>query len=145
MATDTKAKPRPKPGQTPGKRPKFTPAPEALVSYFGKVIADVPQAEPRKMFGYPCAFVNGQMLCGVFADRLMLRLSDEDRAKFLKLPGARPFEPMPGRAMKEYVEVPPELMNSEAELKRWLKRGLTYVQTLPPKAKKAKSKTAAKK
>jgi len=125
--------------------PKFTPAPEALVSYFGKVIAAVPEAETRKMFGYPCAFVRGQTLCGIFQDRLMLRLSDADRARFLKLPGARPFEPMPGRVMKEYVEVPPEVMNSEAELKRWLKRGLAYAQTLPPKVKKARSKQAAKK
>ncbi len=58
------------------------------------------------------------MLCGVFADRLMLRLSDEDRARFLKLPGARPFEPTPGRVMKEYVEVPPGLLNSEADLRK---------------------------
>lgn len=124
----------------PAKMPTFTPAPEALVTLFGKVIAGVPGAEPRKMFGYPCAFVNGQMLCGLFQDRLMLRLSDADRAKFLKLPGAKPFAPMPGRVMKEYVEVPPDILKSEAELKKWLKRGLAYAQTLPPKAKKVKSK-----
>lgn len=140
MATNAKAKPRSKPGKPPGKMPKFTPAPEVLVELFSDVIQDLREAETRKMFGYPCAFVRGQMLCGIFQDRLMLRLSDSDRAKFLKLPGARPFEPMPGRVMKEYVEVPPEVMNSEAELKKWLKHGLAYAQTLPPKVKKPKSK-----
>ena len=100
--------------------PKFTPAPEALKATFAKAIDGLPGIEPRKMFGYPCAFVNGQMFVGVFADRLMLRLSDADRAKFLKLPGAKPFEPMPGRVMKEYVEMPKEMLDSPAELKRWI-------------------------
>lgn len=117
---------------------KFRPAPEWIKELFANVIRGVPEAEPRKMFGYPCAFVNGQMLCGVFADRLMVRLSEEDRAKFLKLPGAKPFEPMPGRPMKEYVEVPRAMMESTAELRKWLKKSLAYAQSLPPKVKKTK-------
>ncbi len=119
------------------KMPKFTPAPEALKATFADAIAGLPGIEPRKMFGYPCAFVNGQMFVGVFADRLMLRLSDGDRAKFLKLPGAKPFEPMPGRVMKEYVEVP-QAVTGSAELRKWLKRSLAYAQSLPPKVKKSK-------
>ena len=119
---------------------KFRPAPEWIKELFANVIRGVPEAEPRKMFGYPCAFVNGQMLCGVFADRLMLRLSQEDRAKFLKIKDTKLFEPMPGRAMKEYVEAPPEMLKKEAELRKWLKRGLAYAKTLPPKAKKATKK-----
>ena len=118
--------------------PKFTPAPEAVVSLFHAAVEGLPEVELRKMFGYPCAFLHGQMLTGVFQDRIMLRLSDEDRARFLKLPGARPFEPMPGRPMREYVELPRDVLDSPATLKRWMKRGLAYVETLPPKAPKAK-------
>ena len=95
----------------PNDMPKFTPAPEAVVNIFHTAIEGLPEVELRKMFGYPCAFVRGQMLTGVFQDRIMLRLSDEDRAKFLKLPGATPFAPMPGRVMREYVELPPDIMN----------------------------------
>ena len=122
--------------------PKFTPAPEAVVTLFHSAVEGLPEVELRKMFGYPCAFVHGQMLMGVFQDRIMLRLSEADRAKFLRQPGARPFEPMPGRPMREYVELPPEVMDSPAELKRWVKRGLAYVVTLPPKAKKARGAKA---
>ena len=99
----------------------------------------IAEVELRKMFGYPCAFLRGQMVTGIFQDRIMLRLSEADREKFLKLPGAKPFEPMPGRPMREYVELPPNVMNSPAALKRWVKRGIAYVETLPPKAKKAGS------
>ena len=121
------------------KMPKFTPAPAPVVNLFQSAIEGLPEVERRKMFGYPCAFVHGQMLAGVFQDRIMLRLAEDDRTKFLKLPGAKSFEPMPGRAMREYVEFPPDLMESPAAVKRWVARGLAYVETLPPKIKKARS------
>ena len=132
MPVKSKSK-KPK-SQTP-KMPKFRPAPEWIKELFAEALGDFPMAEQRKMFGYPCAFVNGQMFVGVFADRLMMRLSEEDRARFLKLPGAKQFEPMPGRPMKEYVEVPKAITES-AELKKWLKKSLAYAQSLPPKKKK---------
>ncbi|HET7089833.1 MAG TPA: TfoX/Sxy family protein [Anaerolineae bacterium] len=122
----------------PSKMPKFKPAPEAVVTLFHAAITGLPDVESRKMFGYPCAFINGQMLTGVYEDRIMLRLSEQDRAQFLKLPGAKLFEPMPGRPMREYVELPSSIMSSPSQLKRWLKRGLAYVGTLPPKTKKGR-------
>lgn len=125
--------------------PKFKPAPEAVVSLFQTTVAGLADVELRKMFGYPCAFVNGQMLTGVFGDHIMLRLSETDRARFLELPGAKAFEPMPGRPMREYVELPTHVMNSPVQFKRWLKRGYEYVGTLPPKAKKGRKAKAAQK
>jgi TfoX/Sxy family transcriptional regulator of competence genes len=119
--------------------PKFTPAPEALVSQFNAIIKGLPEIEQRQMFGYPCAFIRGQMFVGVFHDRLMLRLSEADRKKFLQQKGAKLFEPVPGRVMKEYVELPPDVLTSASKLTEWLKRGLEYVQKLPPKAKKSKA------
>lgn len=129
-----------KPARSKMKMPKFTPAPEALKMRFAEIIARFPEAEPRKMFGYPCAFVNGQMFVGTFADSLMLRLSENDRAKFLKLPDAKQFEPMPGRPMKEYVQVPGVILDSDKELNKWLTKSLAYAAALPPKVKKAKKK-----
>lgn len=141
----TKTKPSPRKARTTAKprktskarqMPRFKPAPEWIKELFANLISDFPEAEPRKMFGYPCAFVRGQMFVGVFGDKLMMRLAEEDRAGFLKLKGAKPFAPMPGRPMKEYVEVPPDMVRAEAELKKWLKKSLAYAQSLPPKEKK---------
>src|SRR5512143_3013960 len=109
------------------KMPKFKPAPPNVIAIFKEAIDRLPEVEQRKMFGYPCAFVRGQMLCGVFADRIMLRLSDEDRTAFLRLEGAKLFEPFPGRPMHEYVELPPEVMHSPEEFSGWLRHGLAYV------------------
>jgi TfoX/Sxy family transcriptional regulator of competence genes len=118
--------------------PKFAPAPEALKTRFAEIIAHYPEAELRKMFGYPAAFINDQMSLCTFGDALMMRLSGADRAEFLKMPNTKLFEPMPGRPMKEYVEVPKKLLGSDKELNKWLTKSLAYAAALPPKAKKAK-------
>ncbi len=115
--------------------PKFTRAPEALVQQFATAMQDFPMAEQRKMFGYPSAFVNGQMFASLFGDNLIMRLSEEDRARFITEHQTKLFEPVPGRPMKEYVVVPDAIVQSPAQLGKWLKRAAAYAQSLPPKTK----------
>ena len=69
---------------------------------------------------------------------MILRLPENHRADFVKL-GGKPFEPMPGRIMKEYVLVPKEMIRSRG-LKAWIGRSLRFASALPPKQKKAKKK-----
>ena len=76
--------------------PKWTKAPEALVALFERSTATIPDVEGRKMFGYPAAFIRGQMFSGLFQSSMILRLSPDDRAQFLEEFGATAFEPMPG-------------------------------------------------
>jgi TfoX/Sxy family transcriptional regulator of competence genes len=98
----------------------------------------------RQMFGNPCAFENGQLFTGLFGDGMFVRLSEPDRAALLKTPGATPFAPMAGRPMKEYVVLPPSMLEDEEAVKGWLRRGLAYAQSLPPKQPKAAKSKAAK-
>ena len=125
-----------KPKAKPAHMPKFAPRPDWIKEQFAELISHYPEIEPRKMFGYPAGFVNRQMTVCVFGDRLMIRLSTTDRAAFLKRPNTKLFEPMPGRPMREYVEVPPELMKKNAELRKWIKKGIDYAKSLPPKKSK---------
>ena len=90
------------------------------------------------MFGYPSVFLNGNMLACIFQDRIMVRLSERDRAE-ARAAGGKAFEPMPGRAMKEYVELPPAAVEDPSALRRWIERSRDYVAALP---KKAKAKTS---
>jgi TfoX/Sxy family transcriptional regulator of competence genes len=122
---------------------KWTKSPEALVASFDAVLPRDSRIERRSMFGYPCAFVNGNMFTGLHQDSLIVRLDAADRAKLLALPGARVFEPMPGRPMQAYVVVPPAIVAERGALAGWIKRSLEHAASLPAKAKKAT--TAAKK
>lgn len=99
--------------------------------------------EPRSMFGYPCAFLNGQMFAGVFGNSVVVRLDEKQRAALLEVDGAQAFCPMPGRTMKEYVQL--VSLEDEELLARWVEKAFAYAKTLPPKAAQAtKVKTAAK-
>jgi TfoX/Sxy family transcriptional regulator of competence genes len=118
--------------------PAFTKPTEKTVKAFHDATAGVTGAEPRTMFGYPSVFLNGNMLACIFQDRIMVRLAESDRAEAAKI-GGKPFEPSPGRAMKEYVELPAKVVGSPSELRSWVERGRSFVATLPKKAKKKKS------
>lgn len=102
-----------------------------------------PPAEHRKMFGFPAAFVNGNLFMGIFQESVMLRLPDAAPAEMGKLPGVVPFEPMPGRPMKEYVTVPDALISNRAKLAPWIAKSFAYAQSLPAKGKAPKSKRSA--
>jgi TfoX/Sxy family transcriptional regulator of competence genes len=116
-------------------------SPAELIATFEAVLPDDPRVEPRQMFGYPCAFTGGNMFMGLHQENMVLRLSDEDRERYLEKPGAAIFQPMPGRTMREYVVVVPALAKDRAALKKWVGRALSYAASLPVKAKK---KPAAK-
>ena len=88
------------------------------------------------MFGYPAAFVNGHMFAGVFQASLFVRLAEKDRMELIEKEGATPFAPMPGRVMKEYVVLPPSIVESEAKLTAWLSRALRYIASLPATSRK---------
>ena len=135
------ARTRTKSGAVKAKRamPAFTKAPEELVRTFENVMKDFPLAVQRKMFGYPSAFVNGNMFAGLFQEEMFLRLSDEDRAAIRSEYGTSLFEPLPGRPMRGYVLVPRYVLNSPKLLKTWLAKGMEYARSLPPKVKKKKT------
>jgi TfoX/Sxy family transcriptional regulator of competence genes len=117
------------------KMPAFTKPTAATVEAFDDAIGPLPDVERRLMFGYPAAFINGNMMASIFQNRIMLRLSEADRREALAIPGARQFEPMPGRAMKEYIELPPELVARKTALRVWFQRARACTATMPPKKK----------
>jgi hypothetical protein len=116
--------------------PSFDKSPPALVARFDELTALVPDATRRPMFGYPSCVLRGHMFMSLFADRLILRLGDDDRRDFLARHKASVFEPMPGRPMKEYVVVPPTLVDTPA-VEDWIARAHAYADSLPPKKPKA--------
>jgi TfoX/Sxy family transcriptional regulator of competence genes len=100
--------------------------------------------ETRKMFGGLTLFFNGHMFSGVHGRKIIMRLGEEDRAVTESQSGAVPFEPMPGRVMREYVVVPERVWSKPEVLEDWLHRSIEYVGALPPKEPKPKKARTAK-
>lgn len=114
---------------------KWRKAPLWLVELFDRALPLDPRAERRAMFGFPAAFASGHMFTGLFEESLFVRLGEAERADLLAIEGAALFEPMPGRPMREYVVLPPALLEEDAAVTTWMKRGLAFAVSLPAKAK----------
>jgi TfoX/Sxy family transcriptional regulator of competence genes len=122
---------------------KWRKSSETLVQKFAELVPKDPRVERRKMFGYPAAFVAGNLFMGLHQESLLLRLSEEDRASLLRIEGVSVFEPMAGRPMREYVVVPSSMVDRATSLTGWIRRALNYAASLPPK-KAGRSKSPAK-
>ncbi len=88
----------------------WTKSPQSLIDLFDKSVPSSVTVSRRKMFGYPAAFANGNLFIGLHQNDFIMRLSEEDRARFSAEYGERVFEPMKGRPMREYVRLPEELL-----------------------------------
>jgi hypothetical protein len=121
----------------PREMPTFDKSSPALVARFNATLERHagPNVALRKMFGYPCAWVNGNMATGLFAEQWWVNVADADRDALLAMPGGKPFEVMPGKAMGRNVTLPPDVLASDASVDVWIARALAFTRTLPPKKK----------
>ncbi len=112
--------------------PTFSKSPAELIERFAIVLDGYPDATRRKMFGYPAAFVGGNMATGLFADQWVVRLPDAE-IEPAKAAGASSFEPMPGKPMKSFVVIPTADVADDAAIRRWVERGLDHAGSMPAK------------
>ena len=112
--------------------PKFAKSSAPIVDRFALVMDGFPEVERRKMFGYPAAFVGGNMATGLFADQWVVRLPD-DQIEPARAVGAELLEVMPGKTMKAFVVIPATDVEDDAALRGWVERGLAHAASMPAK------------
>ena len=100
----------------------------------------------KKMMGGLCFMVKGRM-CASVSGRggLLIRVGPDAHHQVLGEPHVQPME-MRERIMTGFVRVAPEGFRTEAGLKKWIKRGLDFVATMPSAApaRKVKKPKASK-
>lgn len=111
-------------------------SPADLIARFDAALPEHPGLVRKPMFGYPAAFVHGNLICGLFQDSVVVRLGKEGAAAAMANEGADPFSPMQGRVMTGYALVPEADCHDRAALAPWLARALAYTLTLPKKTAK---------
>jgi hypothetical protein len=88
-------------------------------------------AKRMKMFGGTAYLINGNMMCGVNKDNLILRLSEAQAEEALAQPHVRLFD-LTGRPMKGWVQVAGAGFEGPA-LDEWLQKARQHAESLPPK------------
>jgi hypothetical protein len=85
---------------------------EAGLARFAALLDDLSSERDvvkASMFGMPgIKRRGGKAFCGLYGEDMIFKLAGEDHERALGLKGAHPFEPMAGRPMKAWVQVPPE-------------------------------------
>jgi hypothetical protein len=110
------------------------PTAETIAYYDAAVPAD-PRARKGQMFGHPCSFVNGNMFFGTFHQTVVIRIGSERAAELAK-GKIRIFEPMPGRAWRDYVQLDAGSL-PKAKLSALASEALEWSEKLPPKKTKS--------
>jgi len=112
---------------------------DAIKARFEAGVAGIEDLEQRQMFGYPAAFIGGNLTTSLHRESWIVRLPDAERADLVSS-GWSEFEPMPGRPMRGYVVMPDAVAAAPDQARGWVERAAAYVRTLPPKAPKAAKK-----
>ncbi len=103
--------------------------------FFIELAKQIPEVRLSKMFGSPCLKTpNGKSGAMLWKDDLVVKLSENQLGKALSLEGTRFFEPMEGKLMKEWVQIP---FTHKA---RWKEFALISIQSVSKIVKKPKNK-----
>ena len=106
---------------------------EALAGGIRDALAHKNNIVEKKMFGGVGFLLNGNILVGVWKDSLIVRVGPDVYADALLEPHVKEFD-ITGRPMKGWVLVEPDGVGEEAQLKDWLERANTFVESLPAKS-----------
>mgnify|MGYP001442405731 CR=1 FL=1 len=120
----------------------------ATAARFTAALPKHPDAQPKKMFGYPACFVNGHFFAGMHeGDTIVIRLPGELVQEFSVLAKATGFDPMRnGKGMKDWYVIPTAVTARESTLASLLADAFEHIRRLPPKSKagRAPRKKASK-
>jgi TfoX/Sxy family transcriptional regulator of competence genes len=106
---------------------------ENLASRLRALLADEDAVAEKKMFGGLGFLINGNMCVSASSTGgLLVRIDPVDTDAVLAPPHVAVMK-MRGRSMAGWIMVAPEALKTKRELAPWVKRGVAFVKTLPPK------------
>jgi TfoX/Sxy family transcriptional regulator of competence genes len=111
---------------------------EGLAERIRGVLADRHDVSEKKMFGGIAFMVRGHMSVGIVKDDLMVRVGLEEYDDLVRQPHARPMD-FTGRPMKGFVYVASAGLEGDADLERWVERGVAYAVSIPAKGASVKA------
>ena len=106
---------------------------EDLANRLRELLAEQDAVTEKRMFGGLAFLVHGHMtVAASHTGGLLVRVAPADSDAHLARPHVARME-MGGRSMDGWLTVDPEGVRTKRDLSAWVKRGLAFVATLPPK------------
>jgi hypothetical protein len=106
---------------------------EDLANRIRELMAGERGVTEQKMFGGLAFLIGGNMSVAASGQGgLLVHVDPGDTDALVTKPHARPFE-MRGRSMQGWLRVDEEGVRTKRQLEPWVKRGVAYARSLPPK------------
>jgi hypothetical protein len=106
---------------------------EELAQRIRELVGGDPDVTEKRMFGGLAFLAGGHMAVAVSGQGgLMVRVDPADTAALVNRPHAGPFE-MRGRELDGWLRVDSEGVRTKRQLGPWVRRGMAYARSLPPK------------
>ena len=106
---------------------------EDLANRIRELLADVEAITEKKMFGGLAFLLHGNMAVAASGrGGLLVRVDPDETDAAVARPHAARME-MRGRTMDGWITVAPEGLATKRALAPWVKRGVAFARTLPPK------------
>ena len=106
---------------------------EDLANRIRELVADEPDLTEKRMFGGLAFLIGGNMSVAASGQGgLMVRVDPDETEALVAKPHAQPFV-MRGREMKGWLRVGDEGVRTKRQLEPWVRRGVAYARSLPPK------------
>lgn len=102
--------------------------------YFNELTNEMPDVKPGKMFGALCMkTANGKSAAMFWQDNIVVKLSGDQLSEATGLEGVQLFQPMEGRPMKEWVQIPFEYKDRWKEFALISASGVKEIEKKPKK------------
>jgi hypothetical protein len=106
---------------------------EDLANRIREQLADQPGITEKAMFGGLAFLLHGNMSVSASGQGgLLVRIDPDDSEAALARPHCE-LMVMRGRAMPGWIRVAPEGVKTKRQLAAWVRRGVEFASTLPPK------------
>jgi TfoX/Sxy family transcriptional regulator of competence genes len=106
---------------------------EELANRIRELMAGEADVTEQKMFGGLAFLIAGNMAVAASGQGgLMVRVDPEESDALVAKPHAGPME-MRGRAMRGWLRIDAEGVRMKRQLEPWVRRGVAFARSLPPK------------
>jgi TfoX/Sxy family transcriptional regulator of competence genes len=106
---------------------------EALAARIRELVSGERGVSEKKMFGGLAFLVDGNMSVAASGQGgVLVRVDPDESDALTKKPGVALME-MRGRSMAGWLRVDADAVRTKQQLAAWVKRGVGYARSLPPK------------
>jgi TfoX/Sxy family transcriptional regulator of competence genes len=106
---------------------------EDLANRIRELVAGEPGVTEKKMFGGLAFLIGGNMAVSASGQGgILLRVDPEQSDALAAKPHAE-VAVMRGREMTGWLRIAPEGLKTKRQLEPWVRRGVAYARSLPPK------------